>query len=395
MAGAALDGELTAARGRSGTGGTPTPPHGLRFALATLADDAAIRRLLRASPMRGAVSVAFEREPDYFAGEGLAGAADRTLLAFDHGQIVSMGRCSARAAFLNGEPHRVGYLAELRLDATASGRFDILRQGYRALRELEAAEPADFYFTSIAADNQRARQLLERGVPGLPRYDFLAEFVTLLIPVGRSASQSRASLGLAQRPVTDRPYVPQLESATPGELVAFLNAAARRHQLAAVWSEETLAALARHALPAERFQVWRRGGEIIAAAALWDQRGFRQTVIRGYARSLAWLRPLLNLTGARLPPPGATLAHAFLSPLAVEAAGEALLPDFVAAFFPLAARGGIEFLSLGLPADDSRLDLLRRRFRCREYRSRLYRVGLAASGAEPDGRPFLPEVALL
>ncbi len=302
MAGAALDGELT----------TPAvvAHKGVRFALVTPADDAAIRRLLRDSPMRGAVSVAFEREPDYFAGEGLASATDKTLLAFLGERLVSMGRCSTRAAFLNGEPRRVGYLAELRLDATVGGRFDILRQGYRVLRELEAAAPADFYFTSIASDNDRARQLLERGLPGLPRYDFLAEFVTLLIPVAKSDRESRVSL----------------EPATPGELADFFNAAARHYQL---------------------------------------------------------------------PAPGATLAHAFLSPFAVEPGVGAPLPDFVAAFFPLAARSGLEFLTLGFQADDARLDLLRRRFRCREFRSRLYRVGLTESAAEPDGRPFLPEVALL
>jgi hypothetical protein len=365
MAGAALDGELTAAR------------EGIRFAVATPADDAAIRRLLRANPMRGAVSVAFEREPDYFAGEGLAGATDKTLLAHEGGRLVAMGRCSIRAVFLNGKPRRAGYLGELRLDSTAGGRLDILRQGYRHLRELEVEDPADFYFTSIAADNARARQLLERGLPGLPRYELLTEFTTLLIPVGKSGRE------------------PARERATPAELAEFLNAAARRHQLAAVWSEDTLAALARHGLPPERFQIWRRGEKIVAVAALWDQRAFRQTVIRGYAGALTGLRPLLNLVGARLPAPGATLAHAFLSPLAVEPGGEVMLPELVAAFFPAAARNGLEFLTLGFPTGDPRLDVLRRHFRGREYRSRLYQVSLAGSPAQIAGRAFLPEVALL
>ena len=44
-----------------------------RFAVATRDDDAAIRRLLRENPMRGAVSVGFEREPDYFRGGEIAG----------------------------------------------------------------------------------------------------------------------------------------------------------------------------------------------------------------------------------------------------------------------------------------------------------------------------------
>src|SRR5882757_5465832 len=39
-----------------------------RFAVATEADESAIRRLLRENPMHGDVSVAFEREPNYFRG---------------------------------------------------------------------------------------------------------------------------------------------------------------------------------------------------------------------------------------------------------------------------------------------------------------------------------------
>jgi len=77
----------------------------------------------------------------------------------------------------------------LRLDAAYAGRFDILRRGYQFFRELQADAPADFYFTSIAADNERARRLLERGLPSMPRYEFIGEFVTVLL---RSARRSPA-----------------------------------------------------------------------------------------------------------------------------------------------------------------------------------------------------------
>ena len=48
--------------------GVPPVSHGLEprvtFSTATAADDAAIRRLLRENPMRGAIRVTFEREPE-------------------------------------------------------------------------------------------------------------------------------------------------------------------------------------------------------------------------------------------------------------------------------------------------------------------------------------------
>ena len=68
MARPLADGELTA---------VAPATHATGVALATPADEADVRALLRNTVMPGAVRVAFTREPDYFAGEGLAGAVDR------------------------------------------------------------------------------------------------------------------------------------------------------------------------------------------------------------------------------------------------------------------------------------------------------------------------------
>jgi hypothetical protein len=359
-----------------------------RLAVATATDEAAIRRLLRDNPMRGAISLSFEREPDYFRAANLAGGDDQTIVAFADGQLMCMGRCTQRECWVNGAARRVGYLGELRLDETARGRFGILRDGYGFFHDLQRDDPAELYFTSIAADNDRARRLLERGARGLPRYHFLGELDTLLVAVPRRSSVTRLRVEVATQ---DR--VP--------EMVRVLNAG--RHQLAAVWTVERLHALAAHGLPLNRFLLGFDRNEVVACGALWDQRSFRQTVIRSYSRPLSIVRPLVNLTRGvfgipRLPPVGSVLAHAFLSPLAFRIEAEATLPDFIEAFFPLASQIGIEFLTLALPTQDSRLPALRRRFSTRTYRSRLYRVDwpdLASVGFRATDGPFIPDVALL
>lgn len=369
MAGAALDRELST-----------------RFGVATRADDAAIRRLLRENPMRGAVTVGFEREPDYFRGANLAGGEDQTIVAYSNSRLVCMGRCTRRECWVDGHARRVGYLAELRLDATARGRFAILRDGYRFFHEQQCNETVDLFFTSIAADNDRAVSLLERGARGLPTYLFLQEVDTLLVAVPR---HPRAPTLRVEVAIRDR--IP--------DLVRMLNAG--RHNLSPVWTAERLQALEHHGLPLSRFLVALDGNEVIACGALWDQREFRQTIIRGYSRPLAIARPVINLAShvlgkPGLPRAGSVLAHAFLSPFALETTAEAALPDFIAAFFPLAARCGVEFVTLALPTTDSRLPALRRRFAARTWRSRLYQVSW------PDDLPVelccgprLPEVALL
>ncbi len=359
-----------------------------RFAVAAAADDAAIRRLLRENPMRGAISLSFDREPDYFRGANLAGGEDQTIVAFADGRLVCMGRCTERECWVNGASRRVGYLGELRLDATARGRFAVLRDGYGFFHDLQRDDPAELYFTSIAADNDRARRLLERGARGLPRYDFLGELDTLLVAVPRRPTATKL----------------RVEVATPDRLPDMLRVLnAGRHQLAAVWTVERLHALAAHGLPLNRFLLGLDGNEVVACGALWDQRSFRQTVIRGYSRPLTVARPAVNFASRvlgtpRLPPVGSVLAHAFLSPLACVSGAEALLPDFLEAFLPLASQIGAEFLTLALPTLDPRLSRLRHRFSTRTYRSRLYRVDwpeLTPVGFRGTDGPFLPDVALL
>jgi hypothetical protein len=364
---------------------TGTRPGRTAFALAGEDDDADIRRLLRENPMPGNISLSLEREPDYFADAHLPGETKQTIVARVAGRVVCTGSCTVRQRFVNGAPCRVGYLGGLRLDAGQAGRFDILRRGYEFFHELQAGEPADFYFTSIAADNERARTLLERGLLGMPRYEFIGEFVTVL-------------LSTAGRPAVSKPDaspVPPMK-----QFIELLNNHNRQQQFAPCWSEDEFAALQSLGLRLDDFQFIRGAGRIVAGAALWDQRNFKQTVIREYAKPLARARPLLNLVarftgGARLPAIGETLANAFVTQLTVD---PDRLTGLVNDLRGAAARRGIELITLGFAVSDPRLAVVQKNFRRREYRSRLYVVrwpGGGGAAAELDGRILAPEVAWL
>lgn len=376
---------------------TPPRTDRIRFDVATERDDAEIRRLLRASPMSGQITLTLEREPNYFADAHLLGEEKQTIVAREDGRVVCVGNCTVRERFINGQVRRVGYLGGLRLDASMTGRFDILRRGYDFFREMQADAPADFYFTSIAADNVRARHFLERGLPGMPAYEFVGEFVTLLLSVERRSPTRRVSKIGVNRAGSET-GVPIAD-----ELLALTNEYNRQLQFAPCWSADKFTALQSLGLRPDSFHFIRNGGHIAASAALWDQRTFKQTVIRNYAPWLARLRPAVNLLARitnqpRLPAVGTTLSHAFVSQLAVAPEDIDALPALLTGLRTMAVARGIEFLTLGFTANDPHLALLRRKHRCREYRSRIYVVrwpGLGGSAHELDGRCVGPEVALL
>ena len=378
MAGNILDRQLTA------------PAVGeIRFTLAHGDDDAAIRRLLHENPMRGEITLSFEREPNYFHDFEIEGAETQTILAYERDQLLCMGRCSIQRRFVNGQIQRVGYLADLRLDTQVQGHFDILRRGYQFFRELHHIEPPDFYFTSIAADNHRSIRLLERGLPGMPAYGFLCNFVTLLIPVPRNARRLRQFNCVRG------------SSEHLAELVSCLNSHAKQNQLAAFWTEDDLLSLKNVGLALSDFQLVLDENKVIACAALWDQRRFKQIVVRAYSRKVSVARPWINLAAKlfgtpRLPPVNSKLAFGLLSPLAVPADKPELALTLVESVLPIAAERGLEFCAIGFAADDLRLKALQNHFRCREYNTRLYQVRWKdTNNPTLDARPFLPELAFL
>jgi len=371
---------------------------GLRFRLATEQDDAAIRRLLRANPLRGGVSLTVEHEPNYFQGTGVAGAEERTILAWEGERLVCMGRCSIQTRYVNGRPLRVGYLGELRLDGAARGRFDILRRGHQFFREVYRHDNPALWFTSIPADNQASLRFLERGLPGMPRYTLLTAFVTRLIPVSKHQPAWRTSEKWRTGGLRCVPGTRSLAST----IASCLNDSAARAQLATQWTPEQVLKLERWGLRLPDISVVMKGEKAVACSALWDQRMFRQTRIRGYSGGVALARPWINVVSTisgtpGMPAAGSVLAHAFLSPLAVDPAHEELRFHLVETSIAQARLRGVEFLTLGFAANDPAARKLGRCFGARDYRSRLYRVSWPDEpvGEPLDGRPFAPEVALL
>lgn len=361
-----------------------------RFVLATADAEAGIRALLRRSPLAGAISLSLEREPDYFADAHLPGETRQTIVAEEDGRVVCAGHCAIRRRFVNGAPRLVGYLGGLRLAPELAGRFDILRRGYACFHQLQAQAPAEFYFTSIASDNARARRFLERALPGMPRYEFLAEYVTVLMPVRP---------GFPKRAPADRSAL----AAGVDEFITHLNDPQQRHQFTLCSSAEELTALQPLGLREQDIRVVRRDGHVRAAAILWDQRAFKQTVIRGYAPWLATVRPLVNAVarlagGPRLPRVGESVAHAFAAYLAGAPEDTEATLSVVAELSALAEARGLEYLTAGFAANDPRLAALRRACRGREYRSRIYLVHWPDAGQPAralDGRLIAPEAAWL
>jgi hypothetical protein len=363
--------------------------------LATEADEPELRRLLRDNPMDGEIRVSLEREPNAFLAAAVEGEPHYTIVARDRttGAVVGMGSRSVGNAFVNGEPRRLGYLSQLRVDRAFRGRRRLLAAGYALLRDLRGPDEAPFDLTSIIADNDVARRLLGAGVPGLPRYRELAPFVTLILPTPRPRRPPRPGIPVER----GRPEMMQ-------EIADCLTRNRRRYQAAPFFTAEELLSPERsRGLRPESFCFASMGSKA-GLLAVWDQSSFKQVVVRGYAPRLARWRSWLNrlnrlaplLGTPRLPAPGSILPHAYLSHIAVDGDDPAIFQALIESACAEAREAGYAYLVLGLAARHPWLLWLRRRFRAREYPSILYTVHWGDREEIPldDRLPYL-EAALL
>jgi hypothetical protein len=366
-----MDGSVT--EGRIGAA------RGISCRVATPLDDADLRALLRGNPMGGWVSVAMEREPRFFSAL-IAGEEHQAIIARDAATGAAVGMCArtVRSAYINGAATPLGYIGELRIAADHRHRFRIIRQGFETLqRELHEPDRTPFYLTAIVADNAPARRLLEANLPGKPRYRPIVDCTTLAI---RTQGHAR--------------YKPKRAGeADIAEIVSCLRRNHSRYQFAPVWTEAMLRQAPERGGPcASDFVVHRSGGRISGCLALWDQSHVRQTVIRGYHPHIARLRPLLNLlsrwTGLpRLPRAGEKLHQVYLSLPAVDGDDSGVLASLVKSGLAEAARRGFDLAVIAMADGNPMLPALRRSFRVRDYRSRLYLVHWE------DGRAAVEDLA--
>ena len=367
----------------------------ITFELADRDTEGQFRQLLRENPLAGNIHVLLTREPDAFQAAAVSGDVFELLLAYRETprSLIGSGGRFEFDAFVNGEERRIGYLGELRMQGGLRQRRHTLIEGYRAVRRLHEAGSAPFYLTTIIADNVSTRRLLERGLSDMPTYRPLEKMVTLTISTRQAARLRSSGSGLEIMPVDGY-----------DTLAARLVATGRNYQFHPVWSSGTLRSATRsRGISLDDFVVVADANGVRGITCLWDQRAFKQTVVAGYSRRLARLRPMLNLAAPvlrqpRLPAPGGRLESAFLSHLSVDEGDAAVSLALVGEAARRARARGIDYLMLGLAERHPLRQTLQKRLHCHSYVSMIYVVywddGREAAAGIDDRMPH-PELALL
>lgn len=367
------------------------------FDLAAQQDDTDLRHLLAISPMPGRMAVTFEREPCYFWGCPTMGHFWQVLIArqAQSGELAGVICRATQPRYVNGQRQEIGYLGQLRIaEAYRDGR--LLLEGVAHLRSLHADGRTSHYLIAISDENVTALGVLvRRPRRSFPRLHEITHLCTLGIILHRFYFEPKTPAGV------------QIERGSPqivDEMVGFLQQHGTRRQFFPLYTGDDL--LGRSLLLRDfrlaDLAVARRHGKIVGVMGLWDQQGFKQTVVQEYNPSLHRLRPWYNLAATALGMPGLPGAGEHIR--SAYAALVCIADDDTQIFRLLlrqighwAARRGLAYLMIGL-ADNDPLLSAAQKFPHILYGSRLYLANWSRDTAPElalDGRTPYIEIATL
>ncbi|QQE11343.1 hypothetical protein JD969_17880 [Planctomycetota bacterium] len=339
-------------------------------------------------PMQGKLPMSLFMHPS--RQDGLAVQGDRLSTAVvrnaNTNEIVCMGVRTVRKLWINGDISRVGYLSGLRVKPGIRLTRRVLSEFYTRINLQQRVDEVSFDLTSIMADNHRAKRLLLRNVAGMPTYHKIGEMVTCTLPICRTKRFPHGVVRLDVR---------WLE-----QVVGLLQKVGAMYQMRPFVNEAILASstLSRN-LCLNNFVGLEIKGKLVACAALWDQRAYKQAVITQLPRNFQRWQSYINwgcqcIGRTPIPQSEQHIQMVYASCIALSEQRRDWGKKLIAALRMLAFEHNAKMLVLGLPAGHELLNTRLLRQKAWKCRSLICRVSYEKL-PELESRPVWPEIAVL
>ena len=244
---------------------------------ASPADGKEILRILESSAAKGSIELIYTRRPDAYDSYRKESGESHVFISRDGERAV--GTCAeiVREVYIGGEVCRAAYVCGLKKDAAYDGGVGF---GGRLIRDLQR-DDIDFYFCSVVADNVDAQRMFEKG-RRLISMKQISGYKTYILSPKVRIKAPRHALTFRQATETDR-----------ASLIEFLNSEGKKRDMFPVINSFDEF----YNLSIEDFYLLLDGERVVATAALWNQTGYKQYVVkkyRGLMRLARMANPLLS-----------------------------------------------------------------------------------------------------
>jgi hypothetical protein len=308
---------------------------------------------------------------------------------------VGLGNRAVRKVFINGEIQNIGYLGMLRVHPSYRGKY-VVKKGFELTSELHKDNRTKFYLVSIIEESIRARKLLTAGIKGFPIHKEYTRFYTFSI-IPRRQKQPL-------KPPVDFKIIRGSPEKTI-DIINVLQKCGKELQFYPYWDSSNLFdPIQTPDLRPENFLLAVRNDEVIGCLAIWDQRSFKQIVVREYSTFYKRARLLINafafLTGrASLPPINTSIPYCYISHVAIYNNDPTIFSHLLRAAYEISRQRQIALMMVGLPEHHPFISIIRNSYKFFQINSTIYLAYWEHDRIDPfnliDDRTPGMEVAIL
>lgn len=315
-------------------------------------DNAELLALCRL-PMEGQISLAMEREPDYFSAAAVQNNEVNVYVCHDSksGELAGSFSIGKRQLFVNGDLATVKYWSDLRIAPAYQSSLLLFRM-IKYVKENNLLTTDEYAQTVVFSDNQKMLELAEKAMGKslnktlLPQYHFYSNYETYTVFFSGNKSSENTPHSIRRGTVADLEKMQQL-----------LDAEGKKKQFYPHYDFKQLnTAYYRDIKPEDYFLAFDKN-ELIGIVGIWDQKKFKQTRVVAYRRPLGTLRPFINLFSSffntfKLPPENICLNYFLLHTIIIKNNNPAIFDMLVNHIYHEYKNSAYSYFLCGLDCND-------------------------------------------
>lgn len=314
-------------------------------------DDAAgIKKVFESGEFPGGISIQFLRGEDPFTSLQNDGDKAIVLIIVDTitNEIIAVGACIIRKAYVNGGIKNVGYLTGLKVLPQYHRKVSIIPKAYEFLYQV-TKDDIDLYYTTILTDNIPAQKLLEKKRKNMPEYKYIGNYTVYCMGTGKKRNNL------------------DIECGNIKDLDEFYSKCLPNNNLSPI--NRNL-----FGLQNSDFYTLRQDGEIIIACAVWNQQDYKQYLLKSYSgvyKAISKL-PTRYLGYPPFPKSNRLINYASISLLSCNRdVDHKIVQEFVEKVIEKSTDYDLIFLGM---FEDCKYNIIFNKIKHVKYKSRLYEV---------------------
>lgn len=328
---------------------------------AQASDSDALIALIAATPQLGAITINFERTPDFFMATKIVTQSLDVWVAVerDSERVAAIFSIGHRDVYVNGERQQVRYGNDLRIHPD----FQSGRTLFNLLKCYRQVMGRDWMQTVILSDNEASLNSMGSGRSITPTYYDFGEMTTHMLYLTKP------------RPHSAHPFTIRKANHNDIErMQKFFEQQAKTKQFYPHYDFIKLLNGDEYyrGLVISNYYLMFKNNDLVAMAGIWDQSSFKQTRFVAYSKLMSVARLFNNaysklFGGMMLPKAGNKLSYVSLHSLLVVNDDEKLFSRLLQHIYNDCLTQNYQALVCGLPAQDGRQRILE------QYRSKVLR----------------------